>query len=169
MKRFEIPEVSGKRIKRYLLQSAMVSACVFMCFMLAQLFANGLLITSVGASAFIAFAFPMAESSKPRYLVGGYACGVVFGIISSLICFACRQNVDEELVLLVVFSILSVFLTTFFMIFLGFQHPPAAALSISLILEENPLLTGAVAMGCIIAICLLRKAVAKFYEKRCAD
>ena len=41
------------------------------------------LIASLGASAFIAFAVPRSLHSDPRHLIGGYVVGLVSGVAMS--------------------------------------------------------------------------------------
>ncbi|MGI6153509.1 MAG: HPP family protein [Christensenellaceae bacterium] len=139
-----------------------------MCFLIIQLFSNGLLITSLGASAFIAFGFPKAESSRLRHLLGGYACGSICGVVFGLLMvYVCSINgIADMFPYMIVFSVLAVFLTSFLMMAFDMQHPPAAALSISLVIDGTPIVTALIAMVAIALICLLRYGFLRAFGKK---
>lgn len=144
------------KAKRAFFQASMVSICMLVCLLVACITLNGFLITSLAASAFIAFAFPRAESSRPKYLVGGYLCGFGAGLAGYLI-----YNLDlpftlHPYTLLIISCAFAAFIATLLMVAFGVQHPPAAALAVSLVFEANPLFVGAVAMGCILVLCLIK-------------
>lgn len=148
--------IKGGRTKRAFFQASMVSICMLVVLMIACVTLNGFLITSLAASAFIAFAFPLAESSRPRYLVGGYVCGIAAGLLGSLI-----YNLELEITLhphslLIISCAVAAFVATLLMVFFGMQHPPAAALAVSIVFDKQPLYTSLIAFVCIVVLVLIK-------------
>lgn len=144
--------------KNALLLSCCISVCVLICIALARLTSNAVLATSVAASAFIAFAYPKADSSRARILVGGYVCGIIAGSGFGVINLALAAKGAP----VVVFNLLAVFACSFAMLYFGLQHPPAAALAFSLSMDASPLLSGLLAFAAVICICLAREVIYKF-------
>ncbi|MDL2293882.1 HPP family protein [Ruminococcaceae bacterium OttesenSCG-928-D13] len=152
---------------RVLVQSALIALFVLFAFWAVYRFQNKLAITSLGASAFIAFGFPAAESSRVRYLLGGYLCGLAGGLLCSLLCHeAMGFHLENAPMALIGFCALAVFITALLMLGLKLQHPPAAALAISIVLDPKPLVISAVMLGCILVLCAARWAVMKLLGSR---
>ncbi len=147
------------KLKNSTMQSVLVSLSVLVCFVLMRYVANGLVLASIGASAFIAFAFPNAESSRPRYLVGGYACGIGAGLaghgVYQLLLLGASEAGDPFF-LLALGCVLSAFLAAFFMMLLDLQHPPSVALAISIVATSQPLQMSLIALLCILALVLIK-------------
>lgn len=159
---------NGKTLPGWAL--ALVQSTLAAVFVLAACFAvyslhSRFAIASLAASAFIAFGFPSAESARPRYLVGGYVCGTVCGV---LCCFA-RQlffpGFSSSYPVLISFSALAVFFTCLSMILLNLQHPPSCALAVGMVLEPDPLLMGLAMLGCMVLLCLVRWAALKLFGR----
>lgn len=149
-----------------LLQSLFVGLFVLVGFLGVHTFLSTLAIASLAASAFIAFGFPVAESARPRYLVGGYACAVVFGVLCSyarmLLAPGFAATREGELL----FVAVAVGLTALAMLALNLQHPPSCALAASLALDPDPLPIGLAMMACIALLCLVRWGLLKLLGKR---
>lgn len=136
-----------------LLQSGAAAIFISVAFLLTILVDETLLIASLGAGAFIAFAFPKAESARPRYLVGGYVCAAVSGTAFSYL----RQLIDQPHNLAVVLYCLGVVFTVILaMTVLDFEHPPSVALAITLTLSDSPLSMAAAALAGILVLCACR-------------
>ncbi|MDL2236286.1 HPP family protein [Christensenellaceae bacterium OttesenSCG-928-K19] len=150
--------IKGKT-KRAFFQAAMVSICMLVCLLVACITLKGFLITSLAASAFIAFAFPRAESSRPKYLIGGYICGFAAGLVGNLVYTLDVPFTLHPYSLLVISCAVGAFVATLLMVLFGVQHPPAAALAVSLVFDANPLFVGVIAMGCILLLCLIKYIV----------
>lgn len=143
------------------IQALCVALFVLLCFWAVHSLQSKLAIASLAASAFIAFGFPQADSARPRYIVGGSACGVVCGAVCCIAYHALPLPAENTLVL-ILFCALAVFFTAFSMIMLNLQHPPANALAASMLLEQNPVRMGLLMMGCILLLCIVKWLVVKW-------
>ncbi len=149
-----------------LAQSGLVAAFVLLTFFAIYQFHARLAVASLAASAFIAFGFPLAESSHPRYLFGGSACGVVCGTLCCLARHALLPaRLLEDKPVTILFCVAAVFLTAFLMLMLRLQHPPATALAISMVLEPQPLIMGLLILACVALLCGLRILLGRWLEK----
>ncbi len=136
--------------RAHVVQSLIACAYIFAAFWAVHSFESGLAVASLGASAFIAFSFPHAESSRPRFLIGGYATGAACG----LICAALLPLIPEAFPLpgYIPACALAVLLSTFLMTVLNFEHPPSAALAVGITMAPKPLALGLAALGCVVAL-----------------
>ncbi len=123
---------------RYLLQSLLATVAVMVVLLLLDTLQATAIIASLGATSFIAFTMPHAESCRPRYLLGGYAVGITIGSlfkllwISPLLCdnlFLAKRG-D------VIFGALAIGFTIFFMVLMNFEHPPACGMALGVVLNE---------------------------------
>ncbi len=160
-------QAGGKMPKglRALIQSALAALFVLGAFLLILNVHSKLGIASLAASAFIAFSFPKADSAAPRHMIGGYVLGVVCGGLCGLVLHTLLGYDNHESLVAVLFCALAVLLCTFGMIVLNCQHPPAAALTISMVLERDPLVMGLAMLGCIVALSLLRWGFVKLFGR----
>lgn len=145
-----------------LLQGAAAAAFIGIAFGAASLIDSTLLLTSFGASACIAFTFPLAQSAKPRYMLGGYAlaCGVgmLFWLCRRL--FAPGASVGAT-----VCCTGAVLAVVCLMALLDLGHPPGVAVALTIVLAKKPLGVAAVALVGMILLCLCRLAFLKLVDK----
>ncbi len=150
-------ESRDKRIltRAHVYQSLMACAFIFAAFWIVHAFESELAIASLGASAFIAFSFPHAKSSRPKFLVGGYLVGAVCGYIGS----ALITLVPESFPLpgYIPACAMAVFLSMLIMTVLNFEHPPSAALAVAVTLAPNPLAMGLAAFGCVAVLVIIKE------------
>ncbi len=141
--------------RAHVFQSLMACAYIFAAFWAVHAFQSELAIASLGASAFIAFSFPHAKSSRPKFLLGGYAAGAVCGYICSLL----MPLIPPSFPLpgYIAACTLAVFLSMLLMTVLNFEHPPSAALAVSITLADNPLAMGLAALLCVAALVLIKE------------
>ena len=66
--------------KRYGLQCGLAGIGVLVLLLVLDAVTQTVLIASLGASAFIAFAVPRSLHSGPRHLIGGYVVGMTAGV-----------------------------------------------------------------------------------------
>lgn len=143
-----------------LVQSLMMGLFVLIAFWLFLGIQTEIAVASLGASAFIAFYFPNAEASRPRNLLGGYACGLLCGLLCHwLLHLLLPGAFDQNLWLVIAFCALSVFLTGLSMSLLVFPHPPSAALAIAVVVHPNPLYTAFLVYGMLLLLVGLRSLV----------
>jgi CBS-domain-containing membrane protein len=117
---------------------------------LAHFVLSETIIASLGASTFIVTSMPHAHSARPRYLIGGYACGIFAGLAGFLLASAC-PTLHFAFVSGIVVGLAIVLMVAF-----NFEHPPAAALSLGLIVSPNPPRAALLSFACIVLVCLLK-------------
>lgn len=123
---------------QYVLQSLLATVSVMIVLLLLDTLAATAIIASLGATSFIAFTMPHAESCRPRYLLGGYAVGITVGSLFKLLwmspLFATVPFLTDRGD--VVFGALAIGCTIFLMVLLNFEHPPACGMALGVILNE---------------------------------
>jgi CBS-domain-containing membrane protein len=132
--------------RHFLVQTLAGAVAVMLLMLLASLIDSEVVVASIGASVFIAVTLPHGNTTRPRYLVGGYFCGILAGLAG----FALHS-------LLPWFPIevaggLAVGLAMLLMVWLELEHPPAAALALGLVMSPHTLMAFAIAIGCIILL-----------------
>jgi len=68
-------------LKRYALQCGMAGLVVLLLLLVFDAVTQTVLIASLGASAFIAFAVPRSLLSGHRHMIGGYLVGIIAGVL----------------------------------------------------------------------------------------
>jgi CBS-domain-containing membrane protein len=128
---------------KYIAQCAMAALVLFVVLLLLDVRSNAAVIGALGASSFIAFTMPHANVSKPRYLLGGYAVGIVVGVacyytsrLAVLANVPLFQESGPE-----VFGALAVGISIFVMVITNLEHPPAAGVALGLALNLSMPLT----------------------------
>lgn len=126
-------------IWRYMGQCLLTALAMLLLFYLLDAAANAAVLASLGASAFIAFTMPHYQVSRPRYLIGGYAVGITIGVVCNLI-----RSMDmvsslpiSEKTILIAFATIALGLSIFTMVVSNFEHPPAAAVAVGLVLNNS--------------------------------
>jgi CBS-domain-containing membrane protein len=118
------------------------------------------LIASLGASAFIAFAVPLSLHSSPRHMIGGYVVGIIAGgSMSSLYSSINVSILFIESAAMIVFAALAMSVAMFVMVVTKTEHPPAAALALGLVLNEWDLLTLGVVLAGIVGLSIFKRMV----------
>lgn len=148
----------------HLIQSLMAAVYIFLVFIVMNSFHSNLTVASLGASAFIAFSFPHAQSSRPRYLIGGYCVGALCGVV-----FFYLASYFEVLAFLpfppyIVSCAVAVCFSMLLMTVLNFEHPPSAALTIAVATAENPVELGFAAIGCICVLSLIKRLLKRWMK-----
>jgi CBS-domain-containing membrane protein len=143
---------------RYVLQCGMAACVVFVVLLVLDAVAQTAIIASLGASAFIAFAMPRANTSGPRFLIVGYLIGTVVGCgcyyLSTLPVFA--QSPDLQGQARIVFGALSVGLAILLMVVMNAEHPPAAGRALGFVLNEWNFWTVIVVVFGIVLLSILK-------------
>lgn len=123
---------------RYLLQSLLATVAVSVVLLVLDTLAATAIIASLGATSFIAFTMPHAESCRPRYLLGGYAVGLSVGTLFKLLWMSPLFCNNPFLLVRgdVVFGALAIGCTIFLMVLMNFEHPPACGMALGVILNE---------------------------------
>lgn len=138
---------------RYLLQCALASLVVLVLLVLLDAVTQTVLIASLGASAFIAFAVPRSLNSAPRNLVGGYLVGMTVGMaMSGFYHVLTPLNLSVSSILLILCGALATGLAMLTMVLTRTEHPPAAALALGLVFNEWDVTTVFVILLAIVAL-----------------
>lgn len=130
-------------------------ACISAVLILGE-FLSGLIIGSMGATAFIIFAYPKAETSRAKCIIGGYLCGAAAGTLlwfieSSLIV----SFVNYSYVHAAVCAGAAV-LTMLLMASAKLPHPPAAAFAIGIADNDNAVFITVSALAGVLFFCFIK-------------
>lgn len=143
--------------RAHVLQCLLAGAYIFVVFLALDFFKSNLAVASLGGSAFNAFCFPHTDSSKPRFVLGGYVLGAVCG----LVCWYLDAAFGDALPLPghTLFCALSLVLAMFSMAVLNYEHPPAAALAIAITVDASPAMLSLAALMCALVLCIAKEAL----------
>ena len=144
---------------RYVTQCLLATASVLIVLLILDASRNTAVIAALGATAFFAFTMPRAPVARTRFIIGGYA----IGILSGLLChYAARLLRAADVALSAylssaVFGALSVGLAIFVMVVTDVEHPPAASVSLGLVLNTcEPKTILVISLG-VLALALIAK------------
>jgi CBS-domain-containing membrane protein len=146
-------------LKRYALQCGLAGIVVLVLLLVLDSVTQTVLIASLGASAFIAFAVPRSLHSGPRNLIGGYLVGVFAGVVMSLLNQYVVMAGGWDHAIMVLFGALSISVAMFIMVVTRTEHPPAAALALGLVLNEWTFVTLVVVLGGVIVLSVAKRLV----------
>lgn len=144
--------------RRYLLQSLLAGAAIVGIMLALDSILQTAIVTSLGATTFIAFAMPNARPAQPRQLIVGYLVGGLAGV---LCCWACRWAPQlwpalDPHTLRIVLAGVAVGLTTWLMVSLHVEHPPAAGFALGLVLDSWTSHTVVFVVGAVLLLSALR-------------
>ena len=144
--------------RRYFLQTLLAAITIMAVLLVLDSVEQTVLIASLGASAFIAFAMPRSYGSRPRLMLGGYAVGTVVGCSLSWLAamLTASSGLDARL-MQIVFGAIAMGLTFFLMVLTDTEHPPAAALALGYVLNEWDLGTVAVVIAGIGTLVIVKE------------
>ncbi len=109
--------------KYYILQSLLATVALFvLVFILKD---KMVIISSMGATAFIVFAMPKAVSAQTKHVIGGH----IVGLASGAVFYFTSLPYLVEYPLAVGFAIL-------LMVALDLEHPPAAGTALAVVINE---------------------------------
>ena len=147
--------------KHYILQSLVVFICISFMLLLGSLF-DHVIVASLGASSFILFVTPHANASRPRYVIGGYFCGVISGLcFNHLHYFILNMDFNGAEYILIFISAAAVAAAMFMMVITNTEHPPAAALALGLSVDPKCWQTAAAAILSIILLSTIKQTFKK--------
>jgi CBS-domain-containing membrane protein len=145
--------------RRYVAQCLMATVTILLVLLLLDSVRQTVLIASLGASAFIAFAMPRSYPSRPRAMIGGYGVGTTIGCALSVVAAWLAERLGIDLhTLQIVGGAVATGLAFFVMVLTDTEHPPAAALSLGFVLNDWDGVTVAVVLIGICALSLIKEA-----------
>lgn len=149
-----------ENLQRYALQCGLAGVVVIVLLLILDAVTQTVLIASLGASAFIAFAVPRSLHSGARHLIGGYLIGIVAGCLMSMFnTWLHMQDPGIAHAVMVICGAMAISLAMFMMVVTRTEHPPAAALALGLVFNEWNLLTLAVILAGILALSVIKRLV----------
>jgi len=113
--------------KSYILQSLLAAFTVFMVLLFLNI-EHAVIISSIGATAFIVFAMPKSITAKPRNVIGGHLAGLLLGSLCTLIPQPSSLHSIAAYSLAVGLSILAMVIT-------DTEHPPAAGTALGVAIK----------------------------------
>ena len=153
-----------KNYKNHIFQSSLLFVCVSFALLLDNLFGE-IIVASLGASGFILFVTPHANSSRSRNIIGGYVCGaiggILFGLLHNQVTGFSFPGVSYALIFICAAA--SAF-TTFLMVTTNMAHPPAAALALGLSADPECIKTAIAAIIGVIILCIARRILKKYLK-----
>jgi len=125
---------------RYGFQTGLAGVAMLIILAYLKSISNAAVIASLGASTFIVFVLPQTESSRARFLIGGYVVGIVVG--SACHWLSRIVQLPDQIGLVpnipgVVFGAGAVALATFLMVVTNTEHPPAAGVALGFVFLEQ--------------------------------
>ena len=145
----------------------LIRQCIILFFALSILLMfyevlGSVTVASLGASGFIIFVMPHKQVSKASNMVFAYIFGSVVGIVFGIVYGIILPTESLWLpIILTVFRCLTVAVTVFLMVWTGYAHPPAAALTLGLVSDPSRIITAAIAIIGTLVLCLIRKCLSK--------
>jgi len=144
---------------RYVLQCLLAGVSVLLVLAILDPMSNAAVIAALGASCFIAFTMPHAKVSRPRFLIGGYAIGLLAGTacywLSQLTWPGPLATLQQHSYM--AFGAMAVALAIFLMVVTDTEHPPAASLALGMVLGKWHPMTIVVLLVGIVAVCCLKR------------
>ena len=148
---------------RYVLQCLLAGIAVMVVLLLVDAVAHTVLIAALGASAFVVFTMPELSISGPRHLIGGYVVGVAVGALLWLVHDLLFHRLGLSALAghphftLTLFGGLAVGVAIFLMVITDTEHPPAAGVTLGLVVNPRwDLRVLLVILLAIVALCLVR-------------
>ena len=143
---------------RYLLQAGLATLTMMVVLLLLDEVEQTVLIASLGASAFIAFAMPRSYPSRPRYMIGGYCVGSAVGCLLSVLAGLLADQLGGHLrAVQIICGAVAIGLSFFLMVVTDTEHPPAAALALGYVLNEWQVDTVLVVLGGVTALAAIKQ------------
>jgi len=116
--------------KNYVLQSFLATLTLFVALHVFTL-QQGIVVASLGASAFIVFAMPDSLAARAKHVVGGHCVG----LLSGLACLSISGPVaNPPAPYAVAICAVAVGLSIFVMVVTDTEHPPAAGTAMGIVM-----------------------------------
>ena len=128
----------------YLFQSALAGIAIFVIVVIVKK-ENVVIISSIGATAFISFAMPQSISAHARNVIGGHSLALVCGMIFTATVLPAYIEFP-----------LAISIAIFFMVALDVEHPPAAGTVLAVTINEVTPTNAVVILLSSVAITLCR-------------
>jgi len=135
----------------YLFQSGLASVVIFVIVLVFK--DSFVIISSMGATAFICFALPKNVSAQSRHVIGGHLVGLCCGAIFILTGLPDFVEIP-----------MAVGLAIFFMVTLDVEHPPAAGTALAVAINQVTLASAVAIILSALLITQCRYMMRKFLK-----
>ncbi len=124
----------SEHLSQYIQQCFMATGVIIAVILAFDVVEQTVIIATLGATTFIVFAMSHSYASEPRRIYGGYAIGILIGLLvyylEMFLMWVDPSGFDGINIFLGGFAIGT---SIFLMVFTNTEHPPAAGLSIGLL------------------------------------
>lgn len=141
---------------KYLFQTVLSTSCILAVLSTMNFMAEGAIVSSFGATAFIVFSLPKSPASSVKKVLGGYITGVVSGYLFHKMALVFTESN------LIIFIGLAVGFSFFVMVILDMEHPPAAGMALGLVMDGFNLKVVFTVISGVIMLLLLKAMLKKF-------
>lgn len=111
-------------------------------------------IASFGASSFIVFTVPHKDGSRPRYIIGGNAFGVLAALFLHIFSLTTGLNGSKHKI---IYGAVAVGLAMFLMVITDTEHPPEAGLALGLTLDGFDIRTAFITLLALILLSVIKR------------
>lgn len=118
--------------------------------------------TSLGSSAFIVFAAVDRPVASARAMLGAYAISIACGMLCWFAAHAAMRVFPYLAYGYETAAALAFGLTMFLMVFLRYEHPPAAGLALGLATEDWTFKTVFIILLAVILLCLIKRCCRRY-------
>ncbi len=157
--------ITWDKVKLCSKRSALVGLFLLVAFSFPALLNEGLLVASLGSSAFAAFHFPRDVGASFHRMIGGYAVGSFYGVGFALLRLQVIARGGDRALGFFLFCALAIFLCSLTMTLLDVEYPTGCALTVALVLSEQPIPMGIAAMVSIFLL-YFSKSLLIYYSDR---
>ncbi|MFZ5986134.1 MAG: HPP family protein [Bacillota bacterium] len=158
-----VDEKFRKNKLQYLGQCALAMISILVVQIFLDVVLDAAVIASLGASCFIIFLLPHVNSSKSRFIIGGY----IVGISSAFLCsnlskiqFFTEFGLNHRYWIIMLGSI-TVGLSMLLMVLTDTEHPPAAGMALGLVIDGFNYKTVVIVLVGIVLLCFIRFCLRK--------
>ncbi len=153
-----------KNIDKYIFQCVLATIAILIILLFLDVLNETAIIASLGATAFIVFTMPNAYSSHSRPLLGGYLVGITVGVVLHYIASSAFVSVflPTHSFTIAVFGAIAVGIAIFVMVATDTEHPPAAGISLGLILNVWDIRTIFFIIAAVIVLASIKKILKPF-------
>ena len=138
---------------RYVFQTVLMALSVMGILYLLHGIAEGAVVASFGASAFIVFTVPRKALSNPRHVIGGSFIGVIIAWFLHVLSFSLGLRGDKHEL---IYGALAVGFSMFIMVITDTEHPPGAGIALGLVMDGFDYRTAVITILALIVLSLAR-------------
>jgi len=141
---------------RYIFQTLLMGLSVMGILFLLDTISEAAVIASFGASSFIVFTIPHKKASRPKYIIGGNAFGVLTAFFLHIFSLITGLNGSKYEI---IYGATAVGLAMFLMIMTDTEHPPGAGLAFGLSLDGFDVRTAIITLLALILLSVIKKVL----------